>query len=125
MAAPRISDAEWEVMNVLWQDTPLTASEIIERLAGQKDWSPRTVKSLLNRLVKKGALAFSQQANRYLYRPKVSREECVRLESRSFLSRVFRGQADEMLAHFVKSGQLTPADIEQLKQMLSRKGRKP
>ena len=66
---PTISDAEWEVMAVLWTTSPLTANEVVDRLEGRKTWSPRTVKTLLNRLVNKKALAYETRGNRYLYRP--------------------------------------------------------
>lgn len=121
MAIPRISQAEWDIMNVLWETAPLAAGQVVEQFAGRKEWSPRTIKSMLSRLVRKGALAFQQQGNHYLYRPKVTRDECVRHESRSFLSRVFDGQAGVMLAHFVDTGQLKPADIDALKQTLTTK----
>src|ERR1700683_5264489 len=98
---PTISDAEWDVMQVLWVKAPLTANDVIEQVAAKKNWSPRTVKTLLNRLVTKGALTFRAEGNRYSYSPNVSREECVRSESRSFLRRVFGGEAGQMLAHFV------------------------
>ena len=71
---PSISDAEWEVMNVLWGDSPLMASEVVARLAGRKGWSPRTVKTLLGRLAAKHALEFEARGKRYLYRPAVTRE---------------------------------------------------
>src|SRR3954471_15646694 len=99
---PEISDAEWDVMNVLWSaETPLSANDVVERLAGLRDWSPRTVKTLLNRLINKGALAYEARGKHYLYRPKVTREQCVREETRSFLSRVFGNAPGAMLLHFV------------------------
>src|SRR5687767_6134426 len=88
---PAISDAEWQVMDVIWGRSPVTANEVVARLAGRADWSPRTVKTMLNRLVNKGALAFQAEGKRYLYEPAVSREACVRDESSSFLARVFGG----------------------------------
>src|SRR5689334_13611506 len=98
---PSISEAEWEVMTVLWLRSPETAAEVIEALAERKRWNPRTIKTLLNRLVKKGALGFSTEGKRYLYRPKVTRAQCVRAEGRSFLNRVFGGEAGAMLCQFV------------------------
>ena len=121
---PSISDAEWQVMEVLWPASgPMTANDVVARLETRTDWNPRTVKTLLNRLVNKGALAFQLDGKRYLYRPKVSRDECVRVQSRSFLSRVFGGATGEALLHFVEEHDLSPADIEQLKKVLARKGR--
>jgi BlaI family penicillinase repressor len=119
--APTISDAEWEVMNVIWgAEAPMMANEIVDRLAA-REWSPRTIKTLLNRLIKKGALKFESQGKRYLYRPAVRQEQCVRAASRSFLSRVFAGAAGPMLVHLVSHTELTPAEIESLQQLLSEK----
>ena len=117
---PRISEAEWEVMKVVWDEAPVTASQVVERLAGAHEWNHRTVKTMLNRLVKKGALAFEQEGRRYLYRAKATREQCVRQEGRSFLDRVFNGEPGSMLVHFVENEKLTEADIESLKRLLDR-----
>ena len=120
---PPISDAEWDVMNVLWSaGSPLTAAAVVSRLAGVRDWSPRTVKTLLNRLMNKGALAYELQGKRYLYRPRVAREQCVRDETRSFLSRVFANAPGPMLLQFVAQARLTPEEVEALKKLLEKKG---
>ena len=121
---PPISDAEWDVMNVLWSaDAPLSAADVVSRLAGSRHWSPRTVKTLLNRLMNKGALAHEPQGKRYLYRPRVPREQCVREETRSFLSRVFANAPGPMLLQFVAQARLTPEEIEALKRLLDKKGK--
>ena len=121
VALPRISDAEWQVMNVLWGRSPLSASEVVEALAGGRRWSPRTVKTLLNRLVGKGALSFRTEGKRYLYSPAVARTDCVRKETRSFAQRVFGGQAAPMLVHLVRSAKLSDDQIEDLKRLLDQK----
>ena len=118
---PRISDAEWEVMNVVWDDHPVGAADVVARLLSQRDWSDKTVKTLLGRLVRKGALGFDVEGRRYLYRPKVSRERCVREESRSFVERVFGGKASPLLAHMVRDAQLTAAEIAELRRVLDGK----
>jgi BlaI family transcriptional regulator, penicillinase repressor len=120
---PAISDAEWDVMQVAWAAAPqaVTANEVVAKLAGRKGWNPKTVRTLLNRLMNKGALAVEAQGKRYLYRPAVTREECVRQEGRSFLSRVFGGAAGAMLVHFVNESPLTAEEIAQLKKLLARK----
>lgn len=117
----RISDAEWEVMNVIWGRSPITANEVVQGLAGKTDWSPRTVKTMLNRLVRKGVLGFRQAGKAYLYAPKVRREACVKQESRSFLQRVFAGQPTPMLVNLVKNTELSPKDIEELRKILKEK----
>jgi BlaI family penicillinase repressor len=114
-----ISEAEWEVMNVLWSATqPLMASDVIDQLPKRIEWSPRTVKTLLNRLIKKRALQFDRQGKRYLYRAALQREQCVRAESRSFLSRVFGGSVVPMLAHFVTHADLSPEELSHLQKLL-------
>ena len=124
MPPPAISDSEWDVMNVLWSaGSPLSANDVVDRLAGVRDWSPRTVKTLLNRLINKGALAYDAEGKRYLYRPRVSREQCVRDETRSFLSRVFAGAPGPMLLQFVAQAKLTPEEVDALKRLLEKKGK--
>lgn len=115
---PRISEAEWEVMKVLWARAPRVAQEIIAELAQRMSWNHRTIRTLLSRLVKKGALDFSREGRAYLYRPKVTERECVKAASDSFLDRVFDGAIQPMLSHFVSQKKLTPKEIEELKKIL-------
>jgi BlaI family penicillinase repressor len=123
---PSISDAEWQVMRVVWQrPSPITASDVVEELSRTTDWSAATIKTMLNRLVKKGALTYETQGKRYLYRANVRQEECVRSESRSFLQRVFGGAAAPMLNHFVRHANLTPEEVAELKRILAQKEKRP
>jgi BlaI family penicillinase repressor len=111
-------------MRVVWDKAakdPITAQEIIDALTGRKDWSPRTIKTLLNRLVNKGALGFEEEGKRYRYWAKLTQEQCVRTESRSFIDRVFGGQAAPMLNYFVTHAKLSPDEISELKKILSKK----
>jgi len=119
---PNISDAEWRVMQEVWDAAPITAAQIVDRLADDTDWNPRTIKTMLGRLVRKGVLTYTAEGNRYLYRSAVSRATCVREESRSFLDRVFAGNTSLMLSHLVRHSKLTPADIAELKRTLKQKG---
>jgi BlaI family penicillinase repressor len=120
---PQISDAEWEVMKAVWDHGPLTAGDAVEKVAAEHDWAPRTIKTLLNRLVKKGAVSVEVDGRRYLYRAKVNREACVRKETRSFLSRVFNGAVAPAVVHFIEQGKLTPDEIRQLKETLDREAK--
>ena len=120
---PQISDSEWNVMKVVWESGPLTAGQIVQRMASQSDWHPRTIKTLLSRLVKKGAVAMEEDGKRFLYRAKVTREACRRYETRSFLSRVFDGAVAPALVHFLKQSDLSREEIEELKKILEREGR--
>lgn len=119
-----ISDAEWRVINVLWDRAPATADDVIDALAEPASWSPRTIKTLLHRLVRKGALAYEKSGNRYLYTPQVAREDCIRQASQSFLARVFRGKTAPMLEHFVRDGGLTRDEIEHLRRLLDEESRR-
>ena len=118
---PQISDAEWEVMNVLWEESPRTASEVADALCERMEWHPKTVKTLLGRLVKKGALRFKEEGNRYLYRPGFPREQYVKEASDTFLERVFGGEATPMLVHFVQNASLSDEEIDELRSILERK----
>jgi len=118
---PRISDAEWAIMRVLWQRSPLGAHEIIEALCQTERWHPKTVKTLLNRLVRKGALDFTQEGRAYCYRPAVPESECASAASKAFLDRVFGGSLKPMLAHFVEHKRLSAKEIKDLKRLLGEK----
>ena len=118
---PKISETEWEVMKVLWANSPLSADEIIAQLATQDAWHPKTAKTLLNRLVKKKALGFEKEGRAYLYHPLVKEVECVKAASDSFLARVFGGSLTPMLAHFVEQKKMSPGEIRALKRLLDRK----
>jgi BlaI family penicillinase repressor len=117
---PQISDAEWEVMKAVWEGGTLTAGQVVDRLASEQKWKPRTVKTLLNRLVKKGAVQMETDGRRFVYRSRVSRDAVVKRETRSFLSRVFDGAAAPAIVHFIEQGRLTPDEIHQLRQTLDR-----
>ena len=117
----KISDSEWEIMNLVWKKSPLAASEIVEELESKKDWHPRTIRTLLARLVEKGALRFSQEGKRYLYEPKVTMEACVHHESRSFIDRVFGGAPASMLINLAKHTEFSAEEIKQLRKLLAEK----
>ena len=118
---PSISAAEWMVMQVLWRTAPLSAVEVAEGLEGQAEWHPKTVRTLLGRLVAKGALGREKRGGALRFSPLVTEEECVRDESRTFLERCFAGMAQPMLAHFIQHEALTAQDIACLRAMLDQK----
>jgi BlaI family penicillinase repressor len=120
---PQISDAEWEVMKAVWEGGTLTAGAVVDRVAAEQKWKPRTIKTLLNRLVKKGAVAMEIDGRRYIYRAKVARDAVVRRETRSFLSRVFDGAAAPAIVHFLEHARLTPEEIRQLRETLDRESK--
>jgi BlaI family penicillinase repressor len=118
-----LSDAEWQIMNLVWDRQPIMAQEVIGQLAEPCQWSPATVRTMLHRLVKKGALDFTADGNRYSYRAAVRRADCVRQASRSFLERVFGGEAAPLLAHFVRNVQFTPEELAELRDLLDQQER--
>ena len=118
---PRISESEWELMKICWARSPITAQDIIDTLTTREEWHPKTVKTLLNRLVKKRALGFKKEGRAYLYHPLVAEKDCVSAESESFLDRVFGGSLKPMLAHFVESRPLAPEEIAEIKKLLKEK----
>ena len=116
---PRISDTEWEIMRIIWGRHPLTASDVVERLAtNDASWHPKTVRTLLARLVRKKALDYQANGRTYVYSPLVSEEECVATASESFLDRVFGGSLQPMLTHFVERRKLSKGDLEELRRLL-------
>ena len=113
---PRISETEWEIMRVVWGRSPISAADVIAELTAQDPtWHPVTAKTLLNRLVRKGALGFEQQGRAYLYRPLVDEQACITAVTRSFLDRVFGGSLGLMVAHFVDQKRLTPKQARELR----------
>jgi BlaI family transcriptional regulator, penicillinase repressor len=120
---PKISDSEWRIMRLVWKKHPQTAGEIIDQLKDSTRWNPKTVKTLLNRLVKKGALAFDKEGRNYLYHPAADEKECSRAESMSFLDRVYGGALQPMLASFFEEERLSKNEIEELKRILEQKGK--
>ena len=121
---PDISDAEWNVMKVVWDHGPLTSGDVVKRLADEKDWKPRTVKTLLSRLVQKGAVAAKDDDGKFLYAAKVNRELLARRETKTFLARVFDGAVAPALVHFIQEADLSPKEIAELKKILDREARR-
>jgi len=115
---PKLSESDWPIMKVIWGKNPICASEIIEALSETTSWRPKTIKSFLSRLVKKGAIGYDICGREYHYYPKVAEAAVIEDESRSFLRRVFGGAVKPMLAAMAESNELTLKDIEDLKQIV-------
>ena len=114
----RIGEAEYAVMEVLWQQAPLTAAEVAERVPAGRDWSIRTVKTMLGRLLAKGILAHEEDGRRYLYRPAIARADYVAQESGKLIDRMFGGKVTPLVAHLAERDRLTPADIAEIEALL-------
>ncbi len=120
-AATNITESEWIIMEALWASAPQTASEVAKALRASTHWAENTVRTLLTRLVEKGALKTGENAGGVrTYQPAVKRETCVRAESQSFLDRVFGGAAKPLLMHFAQNAKLTPDEVKELKKLLDR-----
>jgi len=113
-----ISEAESLVMDVLWNEHPLSADEVVAALAKSTDWQEPTIKTLLNRLLNKGAIEADRDGRRYLYRPLLSRTDYVHAESKSLLDRLFEGRVAPLVAHFSEQHKLSKKDIAELKRLI-------
>ena len=107
----KISQSELEVMDVLWREAPLGSAEVVSRLASKKDWSARTIKTLLSRLVEKKALTTEPDGRRFLYSPAISREAYAGPAARNFAARLFGGRAAPLVAHLAEGDGLSDTDM--------------
>lgn len=114
----QISEAESVVMEVLWRRSPLTSEEVAAAVAESQQWQEATVKTLLNRLLNKGAIDAEKDGRRYLYRPRLRREDWVMGESESLLSRLFDGRIAPLVAHFSRHRKLSAEDIVELRRLV-------
>ena len=118
-----ISESEWRVMKIIWNDPPQTLQEILEKLKGS-EWSKTTIQTYLARLVKKGALTTERQGKGYLYYPAVSETNCQLAESRHFLNRIYNGSLAQMVKGFVSSGTLSDSELNELKKLIAEQEQK-
>lgn len=119
-STPKITEAEWAVMKVFWQKSPLTANQVIEQLV-DTGWNPKTIRTLIIRLEKKGALGFAKDGREYRYFPLAAEHECVKQEAQSLLSRAGATALKPMLAAFLKEQKLSEEEIEELRAILNNK----
>ncbi|WP_296599146.1 BlaI/MecI/CopY family transcriptional regulator [Phenylobacterium sp.] len=115
----KISGAESHIMEALWGKGPMTAEELVQSVGPEQQWGEATVKTLINRLLKKKALKSERSGGRALYQPLVSREEYVTGESQGLLDRLFGGQLAPLVAHYARHRDLSPAEVERLKKLIS------
>uniref|UniRef100_UPI0040474F3B BlaI/MecI/CopY family transcriptional regulator n=1 Tax=Rheinheimera sp. TaxID=1869214 RepID=UPI0040474F3B len=113
-----ISNAELSVMQVLWQRQPLSANDVVTALGNDKDWHEKTVKTLLNRLVSKGALGFDKEGRAYSYFPLITQHDYQLEQSQSFVERLFFGRVAPLVAGFASKNKLSAEDVAQLKQLI-------
>lgn len=121
---PQISEAEFEVMKIVWKYAPINTNEITDRLVKTSSWRPKTIQTLIKRLVTKGVLDYEKQGRVFVYTPLVKKSEYIDQESNSFLKRYYDGDITAMLSAYVKSDKLTETDIDTLRSLLSGKATK-
>ena len=110
-------------MKLVWAQSPLTANKIILALSDSTTWNPKTIRTQINRLVKKQVLAYEKKGREYHYYPLVAEQDCIKAESSSFLKRVYGGATKPILAALLENTDLTAEDINELKQILDNKDR--
>ena len=118
---PQISEAEFEVMKIVWKYAPINTNEITDRLVKTTTWSPKTIQTLIKRLVTKGALTYEKQSRVFVYTPLVDEAEYIGQESNTFLDRFYNGNITAMLSAYIDNDRLSEDEIEELRSLLSRK----
>lgn len=118
---PKIAESEWRIMQVLWENGPQTANDVVESLSGKVKWKPRTIKTLISRLVKKGAVNVTEEGYRYRYSAAVEESACVHSETRSFVRRVYQGAMKPALAAFIEDADLSDKEIDDIQKILHQK----
>ena len=116
---PQISEAEFEVMKVIWKYAPISTNEVTEKLTQTTDWSPKTIQTMLKRLVTKKALTYEKQTRVFVYTPLVPETEYIRQESNSFLNKYYNGNIVSMLTSYLEDDKLSKTELDTLRHLLS------
>lgn len=116
---PQISEAEFEVMKVIWKYAPISTNEVTEKLTQTTDWSPKTIQTMLKRLVTKKALTYEKQSRVFVYTPLVLETEYIRQESNSFLNKYYNGNIVSMLTSYLEDDKLSKTELDTLRHLLS------
>ena len=118
---PQISEAEFEVMKIVWKYAPISTNEITEKLLQTTSWSPKTIQTLIKRLVTKGVLTYEKQSRVFVYNPTVKENEYINQESNSFLNRYYDGDITAMVSSYMENDRLSEAELDTLRALLSQK----
>lgn len=121
---PQISEAEFEVMKIVWNYAPISTNEVIDKLSETTNWNPKTIQTMLLRLVKKGALTYEKNSRVFVYTPLVQKEEYIDRESNSFLNRFYNGTLNSMVLNFLENDKLSEKDILALRNILAERCKK-
>lgn len=117
---PQISEAEFEVMKIIWKYAPISTNEITDRLVKTTTWSPKTIQTLIKRLVTKGVLSYEKQSRVFVYTPLVDKAEYIGQESNTFLNRFYDGNITAMLSAYINNDKLSETEIDELRSLLSK-----
>lgn len=121
---PQISEAEFEVMKIVWKYAPISTNEITEKLLRTTSWSPKTIQTLIKRLVNKGTLTYEKQSRVFVYTPVVDEKEYIGQESNTFLKRYYDGDITAMLSAYIENDKLSETEINNLRSLLSKRKQK-
>lgn len=121
-ALPQISEAEYEVMKIVWKYAPINTNEITEKLLATSSWSAKTIQTLIKRLVNKGVLTYEKNSRVFVYTPVVKESEYISQESNSFLNRYYDRDITAMLSAYIQNDKLSKTEIETLRALLSKRG---
>ena len=118
---PQISESEFEVMKIIWKYAPISTNEITEKLLQTTSWSPKTIQTLIKRLVNKGAVTYEKQSRMFVYTPAIKENEYIGQESNSFLNRYYDGNITTMLSAYIENDKLSKSELDTLRTLLSQK----
>lgn len=120
---PQISEAEFEVMRIIWKYAPISTNDVVEKLSRTTSWTPKTIQTMLKRLTTKKAVTYEKESRMFVYSPLVKESEYISQESNSFLRRYYDGNISAMLSAFLDNDRLSPSEIEELRSLLNKKAR--
>ncbi|MDE6621083.1 MAG: BlaI/MecI/CopY family transcriptional regulator [Lachnospiraceae bacterium] len=120
---PQISEAEYEVMRIIWKYAPISTNEIVEKLEATTSWNPKTIQTLIKRLVTKHAITYEKESRMFVYTPLVEESEYISQESNTFLKKYYDGNISTMLSAYLDSDKLSASEIDDLRSLLERKTR--
>lgn len=123
-ALPQISEAEYEVMKIVWKYAPINTNDVTEHLTKTTSWKPKTIQTLLKRLVQKGAITYEKQSRVFVYTPLIKECEYIAYESNSFLKRFYDGTITSMVSTYLENDTLSKEEVEELYSILSNKTKK-
>lgn len=115
---PQISEAEYEVMKILWSYAPISTNEVTDKLAKTTDWNPKTIHTLLKRLVQKGAITYQKEGRVFVYTPLLEEKEYLKKENDHFLNRFYNGKISGMVTSYINSDHVSNEDLAELRKLL-------